>query len=136
MVKLPVVPPGWVEHHRPVVEGFFRGSAVVLERRNGEALDAWGTSTPVWAAIYAGPGLVQVDSTRPEVTDSAGRVVVVQEYLAMLPHAVTIERGSEHRVRVLTSHDVDSPDVFTVIACETQGWPAYRRLRMVRSSHE
>ena len=131
-----MVPPGWVEHHRPVVEGFFEGSTVVLERRNGETLDEWGTATPVWAAVYSGPGLVQVDATRPEVADSAGRVVVVQEYVASLPYTVTLERGVEYRLRVTASRDVGNPDTFTVVAYETQGWPVRRRLRMVRASRE
>ena len=35
MVKLSVVPTGWVEHHRPVVSGFFAGT-ILLERKTGQ----------------------------------------------------------------------------------------------------
>ena len=38
---------------------------VTLEAYTGETLDDWGTATPVWSEVYAGPGLVQVDTTRP-----------------------------------------------------------------------
>jgi len=107
---------------------------VALEAYMGETLDDWGTATPVWSEVYAGSGLVQVDTTRPAVADSAGRLVIVQEYVAKLPHSVILERGVEHRVRVAASKDAGNCDTYTVIADETQGWATCRRLRMVRST--
>lgn len=107
---------------------------VTLEACTGETLDDWGTATPVWSEVYAGPGLVQVDTTRPAVADSAGRPMIVQEYVAKLPHSVILERGTEHRVRVAASKDAGNQDIYTVIADETQGWATCRRLRMVRST--
>ena len=107
---------------------------VTLEAYTGETLDNWGTATPVWAEVYTGPGLVQVDTTRPAVADSAGRVVIVQEYVAKLPHSVILGRGVEHRVRVTASKDAGNQGTYTVIADETQGWATCRRLRMVRST--
>lgn len=134
MVKLSVVPTGWVEHHRPVVAGFFAGT-ILLERKTGQTTTDPDTKkqTPVWATVYAGPGLIELSDQQVSATDSVGTPLTVSQYVGRMPIEVIPAVGD--RVTSTASRDPKMiGQAFTVVMDETQDLAVDRQVTLKRSS--
>ncbi|GAA2184949.1 hypothetical protein GCM10009785_34840 [Brooklawnia cerclae] len=106
---------------------------VVLERHDGDTLDAWKTATPTWTKVYGGPGLVQASTLQPSQADSAGRAIIIKQVVGKLPWTVVIDDRTEYRLRVTASADPGNVGTYAVIAGESQGLETCRRIHLARS---
>ncbi|GAA2183385.1 hypothetical protein GCM10009785_26750 [Brooklawnia cerclae] len=135
MVSVPVLPPGWVEHHRAVVEGFFEGNEILVERKTGQVSvdEATGAQTPEWAEVYQGPGLIELSTASVQDADSAGVAVVVSRYVGRMPIDVITAVGD--RVTSVKSHDLKMVGQrFAVRTDETQDLAVDRQVTLERVS--
>lgn len=81
-----IVPPGWVEHHRPTVEGFLLDRCVIREP------DSWAGETLTEGGIawqYGGldeiPCRIQVDESQPLTTAVGGQEMQATRLIIALP---------------------------------------------------
>lgn len=111
---------------RALAEAEVLTDTVTLTRVTGTTTDSHGTETDTWAQVYAGPGLVQVGSTQPVVTASAGAPVDATAYVAKLPLSVDVRTGD--RVEVTASLTVPHAGRrWRVTSVPTQGWGVLHR---------
>lgn len=128
-----VLPDGWVERHRPIVEGFFTGNRLRVERSIGSTETGdFHTLVEQWAVVYEGPGLIELPQQAPPLIDSAGGPVVVAHYVGRMPIDTDVVTGD--KITVLASHDPKMiGQVFRVEYDETQDLAVDRQVRIARS---
>lgn len=131
MVRLPVVPRGWVQHHRPVVRGFMCGRRALVERVTGVTLDDLNTEHRTWGKVYEGEFLIELTTRASGQSDSAGRPITVTDYVGRGPISCDVQIGD--RVTCLTSEDPKLVGQrFTVLLDESQDFAVDRQVALQR----
>lgn len=91
-----VIPAGWVEHHRPVIEATFTARIRLrnpADDEQGEFDEETGTRPVVHAApYYDGPCRIQ-QQKQPQVGSTGEQPVTTHDYLVPVPIEVNAELG-------------------------------------------
>lgn len=129
-----IVPDGWAARYRPIVAAFFHDT-VTIRRQTGWTEDELGTRIRQWSMLTPAEGVraqVQVRHTASvEALDSAGRPIVVTDYMARLDLEWLPDAGDV--VEVTASPDPANLGLYVVRRRESQTHVADRTVLLDRT---